>query len=110
MKDSKKPPAKDAPITPISGKVVQNDAGNATWQFKLDDGTFSSDVDTQRALKALNADDLALFDDTVKQPILSDPYNKSGSAPKADKPRRTLDDLRKLSEEIVKSKEYKRPK
>lgn len=111
MKDSKQPPAKDDAAAPVSGKVVRNEAGKASWQFKLDDGTYSSDVDTQRALKALNADDLALFDDTVKQPTLSDPYNKSGIKPKDETVRRrSLDDLRKLSEEIVKSKEYKRSK
>ncbi len=90
---------------PGSGKVIRNEVGDAFWEFRLEDGSYSGDVDTQRALRILNNNTIQL-DNTN---FAADPYNNSGITPTAERPRRSLDDLRKLSQEIVNTKVYKRP-
>ena len=88
---------------PTTGKVVHTEKGTANWQFAADHD------DTQRILKALSADELTLEESPTKTgPTPFNPYDKTTLAPTNQKPRRSLDDLRKLSEEIKKSKQYVR--
>lgn len=82
--------------------------GNATWEWQSKSGTFMCDIDTQQ-LKTMGAE-LHCEDDAVPDGTPPhDPYNRAAlpesgqSRPK----RRTLDDLRRLSEEIKAGHEKK---
>jgi hypothetical protein len=90
-----------------SGRPVSDDRGNATWEWNVE-----GDLDTQR-LKALT-DGLALEDApaTGAQPKTAglNPYEKAGKEapkPEAGSKPRTLDDMRRLSEEIKRKKAEK---
>jgi len=89
-----------------SGRVSFDDRGRAVWEWRTDEDQFSRDVDTNR-LKALQVDALEL--DTTASSVRPaagfDPYNHSrGSATAAPEKRRSLDDLRRLSEQIKRAK------
>lgn len=115
-----------------SGRVAFDDRGNSVWEWQLETGVYSRDVNTQR-LKKLELDELSIEDTAAHRgPSFGpegkpgggfNPYNtapkSSGSSPydsglsfadkakpkvKEDRPR-TLDDMRKLSEAIKKQKE-----
>jgi hypothetical protein len=66
-----------------SGRPAIDHRGNAVWEWRKEDGTFSIDVETN-CVKALQETHLAIEE------------------PKP--PRRTLDDMRRLSEEIRRRK------
>lgn len=113
-----------------SGRVAFDDRGNSVWEWQLETGVYSRDVNTQR-LKKLDLDELSIEDTAARRgPGLGpegkpgggfNPYNtapkSSGASPydnglsfgNQDKPKenrpRTLDDMRKLSEAIKKQKE-----
>lgn len=86
-----------------SGQAVADEKGNRSWKWAGEDNP-----DTAR-VRALG-EDLSLESPTQGVPAL-DPYNRGGAAadPMA-KPakRRTLDDMRKLSEHIKQTRIWKR--
>ena len=97
--ESPKPTSKPPAI-----KGVDTEKDNAKWQFAPDH------EDTQRILKALDIDDLTLEESPTKTGVTPfNPYDKTTLTPTKAEPRRSLDDLRKLSEQIKKSKQYVRP-
>ena len=84
-----------------SGRVAFDERGNATWEWQSETGRFDRDIDTGR-LRKIGSD---LSCDGARGPDPApphDPYNKSTlPADGQFRPRkRTLDDLRRLSEEI----------
>ncbi len=82
-----------------SGRVAFDDRGNATWEWRSEAAGLGGDIDTGR-LKAIGAD-LSIACDRVPE-TPHDPYNRSAPAPSGQaRPRkRSLDDLRRLSQEI----------
>lgn len=123
-----------APAEKRSGRVGFDDRGNSVWEWQLETGVYSRDVSTQR-LKKLDLDELSIADTgTHKRPAGPtpeskpgtgfNPYNSSppvagGSSPydtaramgdkfagkPKEQPKRTLDDMRQLSEAIKKQKQ-----
>lgn len=79
-----------------SGRVTFDDRGDASWEWETDTGLFGSSVDTQRLRALTEGVNLSLVDDV---PQGSDPRQQPVAAPQAAR-RRSIDDLRKLSEEI----------
>jgi hypothetical protein len=101
-----RPPKKDPPSVaekPVTGRIGQDDRGNATWEYKKLDGSYTRDLNSTGVHRALESDELSL-EETAKHrslgPVL---HEKEQGTTK----RRTLDDMRKLSEAIKKSKEGK---
>ncbi len=94
-----------------SGRVTFDPRGNATWEWRDATGTFHRAVDTQR-LKALGADLSFEGDPASNDALTHDPYNRSPLArPDELRPRRrSLDDLRRLSEEIKAARTKEDPK
>lgn len=95
--------------TEKSGRVAFDERGNPIWEWRTDSGSFRRDIDTGK-LKTLYSDQLSLTD-PGGEPLGFDPYN-SPSQPLGDpdssaKPRRSIDDLRKLSEEIKRLRRLK---
>ncbi len=87
-----------------SGRVVIDDRGNSVWEWRNADGTYSRITDTQR-LRTLEIENYTLVETSKqKQPDFTSYYGL-GTEP-APEPgekkstRRSLDDMRKLSEEI----------
>lgn len=98
------------PNTP-SGRIAFDARGNAVWQWRTDSGDFKSDVDTQ-TVKALQEDTsgkLGVVPTPTPsgQAVSHDPYSTADAA-RAPQKRRTLDDMRKLSEEIKRARENKK--
>lgn len=98
------------PQTP-SGRIAFDDRGNAVWEWRTDSGDFKSDVDTQ-TVKALQEDTsvklgVAPTPTPNGQTVSHDPYS-TADGPRAPQKRRTLDDMRKLSEEIKRTRENKK--
>ena len=91
-----------------SGRAAFDDRGNATWEWHGATGLREQDIDTQR-LRTIGAD-LSLEGDHGPDGLAPhDPYNRSGHL-ESDQPRpkkRTLDDLRRLSEEIIAARRKK---
>lgn len=90
-----------------SGRIAFDDRGNATWEWRTDTGTFSREIDTQR-LKALQESTASSLAPEVERPEIGiDPYSSADrpSIPeKPGAPRRTLNDMRHLSEQIKRSR------
>jgi hypothetical protein len=98
------------PQTP-SGRIAFDDRGNAVWQWRTESGDFKSDVDTQ-TVKALQEDTsvklgVAPPPAPNSQTVNHDPYSNA-DAPRATQKRRTLDDMRKLSEDIKRARNLKK--
>jgi hypothetical protein len=96
-----------------SGRITFDARGNAVWQWRTATGDFKSDVDTQ-TVKAIQEDTnvkLGVAPTATPTPnnltLNHDPYS-SADAPRAPQKRRTLDDMRKLSEEIKRAREIKK--
>jgi hypothetical protein len=97
---------------PATGRIAFDDRGNAIWQWRSDTGTFKSDIDTrkvralQEATTAQLGGEAQVAAPAAPPPPSNDPYSTADShallAKKA--PRRTLDDMRKLSEEIKRAR------
>ena len=91
-----------------SGRVAFDERGKATWEWQSETGRFDGDIDTQR-LKMLGSDMTCDSEHSPGQAPSHDPYNRSTSPADGQfRPRkRTLDDLRRLSEEIKVARERK---
>ena len=89
---------------PSTGKVAHTDQDTGKWQFAPDQD------DKQRILDSLSVDDLALADPIKPSATPGSAYEKHNALrPAKGERRRSLDDLRKLSEHIKKSKQYSQP-
>jgi hypothetical protein len=89
----------------------RHDANRNTSQANAGDISLSSDADTIRLValeynEPLSIDEGPVVSNSVAAPF--DPYNKANVKSLDNRPRRSLDDLRKLSAEITKAKQYKR--
>ena len=97
----------DAP----SGRIAFDARGNAVWEWRTETGEFKSDVDTQtvRALQEGTNGKLGVVPTPTpnSQTVNHDPYS-TAAAPKPQEKRRTLDDMRKLSEEIKRARDLKK--
>jgi hypothetical protein len=109
-----------------SGRIAFDDRGNAIWEWRTDNGAYKTDIDTQKvkAIQESTSDSLSLEDDRPASPASTshDPYSRASEprqpfrhntpppAPEERKPqRRTLDDMRRLSEEIKRQRALKKP-
>src|SRR5271170_3707119 len=116
--DPQSPPGRQAKPNsqPPSGRIAFDERGNAIWQW-------GTDVDTQqvKALKESSGDSLSIEDEhNPSFPVNHDPYStasgprqpfRASPPPTVEKKpqRRTLDDMRRLSEEIKRQRELKKP-
>jgi len=82
---------------------VLDDRGNPLVEREELTGEFKADVDT-RKLRALKADDLRLLDTVRMRAARFNPYDSAIIRPVTAVRRKTLDDLRRLSEEIKRLK------
>lgn len=108
-----KPMKPDAQLP--SGRIAFNERGNAVWQWRTNNGTFKSDVDTT-IVKALQEDaEVELREAPAPAPSHNpysnayDPYNSADAPRELEKKRRTPEDMRRLSEEIKRAREVKKP-
>ena len=99
---SKKPDAQ-------SGRVAYDERGQPVWEWRVDTGVFSCDVDTKRMRQIQEDASVKLQDAPAPAPraVGFDPYSTATTLGQPRKPRRTLDDMRKLSEEIKKNRQRK---
>lgn len=83
-----------------AGRIAFDDRGNAVWEWRTDTGAFSADVDTLRVKALQEAPGVQLGD--TPGPTGVNPYSTADTPQNVDSkaPRRTLNDMRKLSEEI----------
>ncbi len=89
-----------------SGRIAFDERGNATWEWQGETGQFDRDIDTER-LKTIGSDLSCDGEHFADQAPSHDPYNRS-TMPANDQSRprkRTLGDLRRLSEEIKAARE-----
>jgi hypothetical protein len=91
---------------PKSGRVVFDERGRSTWEWRVDTGTFSRDIDTQRLKQLQEEAAVTLKEDPVAPPGV-DPYSVTTPVAPQKTPRRTLDDMRELSEKIKRSRQGK---
>jgi hypothetical protein len=89
-----------------SGRVSFDDRGQPVWEWRVDTGTFSSDIDTQQ-LRQIQDEAAVTFNGeaATASAVGFDPYSTIVSAEPKRAPRRTLDDMRKLSEEIKRKRQ-----
>ncbi len=93
-----------------SGRIAFDDRGKAVWEWRTETGNFKSDIDTQTVRALQDSTDVKLGEAPPAQPSSNDPYSTAdGPRPTGTRPRRTLDDMRKLSEEIKRSRALKKP-
>jgi hypothetical protein len=89
----------------IQRRVVLDARVNSVAERETEVGEFKRDIDT-RKLRSLKADELALLDTLRMRAPKFNPYDTaahiSPDSPRAG--RKTLDDLRRLSEEIKRSR------
>jgi hypothetical protein len=97
---------KETPEAP-SGRVGFDDRGNATWEWRTDTGSFRCDIDTARVRALKDATGVEL--DEKAPPQGADPYGTvTVKIPEEKKQRRTLNDMRQLSEEIKRARAAKK--
>jgi hypothetical protein len=105
MSKEKKPDGKP------SGRIAFDDRGNATWEWQTDTGTFTREIDTKRmkALQESAAAGLAPEPSAVTD-AGSDPYSSAdrSSTTEGRTTRRTLNDMRQLSEQIIRDRAAKK--
>lgn len=103
-----------------SGRVAYDERGQPVWEWRVDTGVFTRDVDTRQMRKIQEEAAVNLPPVPPQQSRRFegfDPYSTAESkqpaaAPQPAKPqppktRRTLDDMRALSEEIKKNRQKK---
>lgn len=124
-KPDPQPPGKQAKpkAQQPSGRVGFDDRGQAVWEWRTDTGEFQTDIDTQqvKALQESTGNSLSIEDELPNsRPVNHDPYStaaeprqpfrRTPSPAEEKKPqRRTLDDMRRLSEEIKRQRALKKP-
>jgi hypothetical protein len=91
-----------------SGRIAFNDRGNAVWEWRTETGNFKSDIDTQQVKALQEATDVKLGTPQAFPPGHSpgshNPYSTVDGPRETKTPRRTLDDMRKLSEQIKRAR------
>jgi hypothetical protein len=92
---------------PKSGRVAYDERGQPVWEWCVDTGVFSRDVDTVQVKKLQEDASVKLAPTSAPSVEGFDPYSRDTGGSSPQKPRRTLDDMRKLSEEIKKNRERK---
>jgi hypothetical protein len=91
-----------------SGRVAFDDRGCSTWEWRLDTGTFSRDIDTHRLRQHQEEAAVTLKEEEPAAPRVGvNPYSVTTPVAPQKAPRRTLDDMRKLSEEIKRKRQLK---
>jgi hypothetical protein len=97
-------PSKHDQSTP-SGRIAFDDRGKAVWEWRTDTGTFKTDIDTRQVKALQEATDVTLSEAPAPAPS-DNPYSTGDKREIIAKraPRRTLDDMRKLSEEIKRAR------
>ncbi len=90
-----------------SGRAAFDDRGQSTWEWRVDTGTFSRQIDTQRLKQIQEQAGVTLKEDPPPPAGGINPYSAPTPLPPETKKRRTLDDMRKLSEEIKRNRERK---
>jgi hypothetical protein len=83
-----------------SGRVAYDERGQPVWEWRVDTGVFSRDVDTKQVRQLQEEASVELRDEAPPHAVGFDPYSTATTQVEPKKPRRTLDDMRKLSEEI----------
>ena len=103
-----KPSKNDSQPAP-SGRIAFDDRGKAVWEWRTDTGTFKTDIDTKQ-VKALQEATNVDISEAPTPPASDDPYSTGDKSSLIAKraPRRTLDDMRKLSEEIKRARKRTR--
>jgi hypothetical protein len=96
-----------------TGRVSFNGRGDTVWESRTDSGQFEADIDTQELKVLQDTTDVKPSDDNATQPEQrpdNNPYATLDTLHTLSrkKPRRTLDDMRKLSEEIKKARTDKK--
>lgn len=95
-----------------SGRVTFDDRGNSHWEWQTDSGKFETDIDSKKLKKLIDAP-LSITDKDATPKSGFDPYDNTAQSPpdkSTSKRRKSLDDLRKLSEHIKNSKHWKNDK
>ena len=100
-----------------SGRVAYDERGQPVWEWRVDTGVFTRDVDTRQMRKIKEDAAVSLNQVPAEQSrrfVGFDPYStavakeapapQDPAKPKPPKTRRTLDDMRALSEEIKKNR------
>ncbi len=100
-------PNSSTSTTPSAADVAHGDKDRAATETA--GHSLNEDVDTLRLVALQHNDKLELVENgTDNVAPYFDPYNSKGLVPAENKPRRSIDDLRKLSAEITKAKSYTR--
>jgi hypothetical protein len=86
------------PRKPVTGRPVTDDRGNSTWQWGGESGT-EVQADKVREL----AEGLSL--EPSPEPASLDPYNQPISQGRGKPNRRSLDDMRRLNDQMKKEHE-----
>jgi hypothetical protein len=100
-----------------SGRVAYDERGQPVWEWRVDTGVFTRDVDTRQMRKIQEEAAVNLSPEQSRRFVGFDPYSTAVAKeppapeqppkPKPPKTRRTLDDMRALSEEIKKNRQKK---
>ncbi len=101
--------SKNDPQAAPSGRIAFDDRGNAVWEWRTDTGTFKADIDTQQVRALQDAASVDISEEPAP-PVSDNPYSTGDKRSLIAKraPRRTLDDMRKLSEEIKRARLHKK--
>ncbi len=104
-----KPSKNDSQQPAPSGRIAFDDRGKAVWEWRTDTGTFKADIDTQQVRALQDSGDVTLGE-APPPPVSDNPYSTGDKRDVIAKraPRRSLDDMRKLSEEIKRARNHKK--
>jgi hypothetical protein len=104
-----KPSKNDSQQPTPSGRIAFDDRGRAVWEWRTDTGTFKTDIDTKQVRALQEATDVTIGEEPAPK-ISDNPYSTGDKREIIAKraPRRTLDDMRKLSEEIKRARAQKK--
>jgi hypothetical protein len=101
--------SKNEQSTP-SGRIAFDDRGKAVWEWRTDTGNFKTDIDTKQVKALQEAPGVSLGEEAPTLAMSDNPYSTGDKRELIAKraPRRTLDDMRKLSEEIKRARAQKK--